>query len=77
MRAAQGGQRQPVGIPRLSERPASATLGVHSTGMEPPSEMLIRAAQAGWRTSEIPTNYRQRVGESKLSTFADGSGTCT
>jgi hypothetical protein len=40
--------------------------------MELASEMLIRAARAGLRIAEVPTGYRERVGESKLSTFRDG-----
>jgi hypothetical protein len=40
--------------------------------MELASEMLIRAARAGLRISEVQTGYRPRIGESKLDTFADG-----
>jgi glycosyltransferase involved in cell wall biosynthesis len=47
-------------------------LGIRATGMEFASEMLIKATRAGWQISEIPTEYRRRVGESKLSTFRDG-----
>ena len=34
--------------------------------------MLIAAAGAGWRITEIPITYRPRAGESKLRTFRDG-----
>jgi glycosyltransferase involved in cell wall biosynthesis len=47
-------------------------LGLSSTGMELASEMLIKAARAGLEIQEIPTGYRPRIGESKLSTWSDG-----
>jgi hypothetical protein len=40
--------------------------------MEYASEMLIVAGRAGWRIREIPTGYRERVGQSKLDAFRDG-----
>ncbi len=48
------------------------TLGMRTTGMELASEMLIRAQQRGMRIDEIPLGYRDRVGDSKLSTWRDG-----
>lgn len=57
---------------RAFRRDAVTGLRLRSTGMEYASEMLIRAAQAGLTLTEIPTRYRARVGESKLSTFRDG-----
>lgn len=57
---------------RAFRRDRMLELGVRSTGMEFASEMLIRAARASWRIEEVPTGYRARVGESKLSTFSDG-----
>lgn len=47
-------------------------LGLRSTGMEFASEMLVRAAQNGLVTHEVPLGYRDRVGESKLVTWRDG-----
>jgi glycosyltransferase involved in cell wall biosynthesis len=47
-------------------------LDLRTTGMELATEMLIRAARAGLRITEISTGYRPRIGDSKLSTFADG-----
>jgi hypothetical protein len=47
-------------------------MGLCSTGMEFASEMLIRAGQYELRVSEIQTGYRERIGESKLSTWSDG-----
>jgi hypothetical protein len=57
---------------RAFRRDAVAALDLQSTGMELATEMLIRAARGGLRIAEIETGYGPRVGESKLSTFADG-----
>ena len=57
---------------RAFRKDAADELGLRSTGMEFASEMLIKAARVGWRIDEVPTEYRERVGESKLNTFADG-----
>jgi hypothetical protein len=40
--------------------------------MEYASEMLLRAGRHGLSVTEVPTEYRPRVGESKLNTFGDG-----
>jgi Glycosyl transferase family 2 len=57
---------------RAFGREAIGGLALRSTGMEFASEMLLRASQAGWSVREIPLGYRERVGESKLSTWRDG-----
>lgn len=57
---------------RAFGRAAVAGLGLRCTGMEFASEMLLRASQAGWAVREVPLGYRERVGESKLSTWRDG-----
>jgi hypothetical protein len=57
---------------RAFDREAILRLGLRSTGMEFASEMLLRASQAGWSVREIPMGYRERIGESKLSTWRDG-----
>jgi len=57
---------------RAFRRADVAKLGLRSTGMELASEMLIRAARGGFRITEVPTGYRARVGDSKLSTLSDG-----
>jgi hypothetical protein len=58
---------------RAFGRDAVNRLGLRSTGMEFASEMLLRASQAGWAVREIPMSYRERIGESKLSTWRDGT----
>lgn len=57
---------------RAFRRDILPVLGMRSTGMELASEMLIRAQQRGLRVAEVPLGYRDRVGESKLSTWRDG-----
>lgn len=57
---------------RAFRRTSIWRLGLQSTGMEFASEMLIRAAHADLRVREVPTGYRQRIGESKLNTLSDG-----
>lgn len=57
---------------RAFRREDMARLGLRCSGMELASEMLLRASQSGWSVQEIPMGYRERVGESKLSTWSDG-----
>ncbi|MGH9031300.1 MAG: glycosyltransferase family 2 protein [Acidimicrobiia bacterium] len=57
---------------RAFRRDRLGLLDLRSTGMELASEMLIRAARGGLRVTEIPAGYRERIGESKLSTVSDG-----
>jgi hypothetical protein len=57
---------------RAIRRTAFESLDLRSTGMEFASEMLIRGARAGLRIGEVELGYRERIGESKLSTLADG-----
>ena len=57
---------------RAFHRETMNSVGLKSTGMEFASEMLIRATQYDLRVREIPFGYRERIGESKLSTWSDG-----
>ncbi len=47
-------------------------LGLRAPGMEYASEMLLRAVRTGLDVREVPSDYRARVGESKLNTISDG-----
>ena len=47
-------------------------LRLRSGGMEFASEMIVRAARAGLKITEVPASYGTRHGESKLSTVRDG-----
>lgn len=57
---------------RAFRRDQFLALGMRSTGMEFASEMLIRSARSGLRVEEVPLGYRDRIGQSKLRTLADG-----
>ena len=57
---------------RAFRRDALPTMSLTSTGMELASEMLIRSARAGLRIEELQSDYRPRIGESKLETWSDG-----
>jgi glycosyltransferase involved in cell wall biosynthesis len=57
---------------RAFRRADLVKINANSQGMELATEMLIRAARADLRITEIETAYRPRVGESKLSTWTDG-----
>ena len=57
---------------RAFTREAYQRLGLHSTGMEFASEMILKAMRRGLRVAEVPIPYFPRVGEAKLNTFRDG-----
>jgi hypothetical protein len=47
-------------------------MDLQSTGMELASEIVINAAKAGLRGTEVPITYHPREGESKLHSMRDG-----
>jgi glycosyltransferase involved in cell wall biosynthesis len=57
---------------RAIRRSAIPKLDLHSTGMEFASEMILKASKRRLRVGEIPIEYQQRIGESKLNTWRDG-----
>ena len=57
---------------RAFTREAYDRLGLATEGMEFASEIVINAAHAGLRVSEVPITYHPRTGESKLHSFRDG-----
>lgn len=57
---------------RAIDRELLGRLGLETTGMEFASEMVIKAVEHDARIKEIPVNYHERVGESKLRTVRDG-----
>jgi hypothetical protein len=57
---------------RAFRRQTMLDLGLRARGMEFASEMLFRAGRADLRVTEVPTGYRARLGESKLSPLGDG-----
>lgn len=57
---------------RAFRRDAAERMGLRSSGMELASEMIVRAAHAGLKITEVPAPYALRRGESKLNTVRDG-----
>jgi len=57
---------------RAFTRDAYDRMQVQSTGMEFASELIINAARADLRVTEVPITYYPRGGESKLRSFRDG-----
>ena len=57
---------------RAFRRQAVEPLGLRSRGMEYASEMLLKAGRAGLVVEEVPTDYRTRLGVSKLRPVGDG-----
>lgn len=54
-------------------RVAAATgLSLESRHFEVEAELFVKAARGGLTVSQIPIQYRQRVGEAKLRAFRDG-----
>jgi len=47
-------------------------MNLKTTGMEFASEIVIKAAKAGLKITEVPITYYPRKGESKLNSFRDG-----
>src|SRR5207248_3189033 len=57
---------------RALRRDLLPRLGLHSSGMEFASEMVIRASQERAEVRELPIALHPRAGTSKLSPFRDG-----
>lgn len=57
---------------RAFTKEAYEKMGLQTTGMEFASEMVIKAAKAGLKITEVPITYYPRKGESKLNSFRDG-----
>lgn len=57
---------------RAFTREALQRMALRCEGMEFASEIVIKAARARLRVTEVPINYHPRVGESKLHWLRDG-----
>jgi hypothetical protein len=57
---------------RAFTREAYEILAPRATGMEFASEMVARAGRAGVHIAEVPVDYRNRLGRSKLRRYRDG-----
>jgi glycosyltransferase involved in cell wall biosynthesis len=56
-----------LGPMRAAGREALLALGLVDRRFGWPLEMVLRAAQAGWRIAEVPVAYRARSGRSKVT----------
>jgi glycosyltransferase involved in cell wall biosynthesis len=57
---------------RAISREALGKLNLRTTGMEFASEMIIKALKAKLKIKEVPIDYHERKGSSKLKSFRDG-----
>lgn len=57
---------------RAFTRESYRRMNLRCEGMEFASEIVINAARAGLRVTEVPITYHPRTGESKLHSFRDG-----
>jgi glycosyltransferase involved in cell wall biosynthesis len=63
-----------IGPMRAAHREALLALGLHDRGFGWPLEMVLRAAAADWRVTEVPVSYGPRTGgKSKVSGSARGT----
>jgi len=68
------GQRlHDVGPMRAVQRDRLMTLGVRDRRFGWPLEMVLLAAQAGWRLTEVPVRYHPRIGRSKVTGTVRGT----
>ncbi len=58
---------------RAFTRSAYERMGLRCEGMEFASEIVIAAARAGLRVTEVPITYHPRLGDSKLRRWRDGA----
>jgi glycosyltransferase involved in cell wall biosynthesis len=56
-----------LGPMRAARREALLALGLRDRGFGWPLEMVLRAADAGWRIDEVVVDYRPRAGRSKVT----------
>ena len=61
-----------LGPVRPARRRALLELGIEDRRSGWPLEMVLRAAQAGWRIAEAPVPYCTRTGRSKVTGTARG-----
>jgi glycosyltransferase involved in cell wall biosynthesis len=62
-----------LGPMRAAPRAALLDLGVRDRRFGWPLEMVLRAADAGWRIAEVPVSYRARSGRSKVTGTVKGT----
>ncbi len=62
-----------LGPMRVARRSALLDLDLHDRRFGWPLEMVLRAAEAGWRIGEIPVGYAPRIGRSKVTGTVRGT----
>jgi glycosyltransferase involved in cell wall biosynthesis len=62
-----------LGPMRAARRDALRSLGIGDRRFGWPLEMVVRAAEAGWRIREVPVPYRVRAGRSKVTGTVRGT----
>ncbi len=62
-----------LGPMRAARREALLALGIRDRRFGWPLEMVLRAAQAGWRIEETPITYHPRAGRSKVTGTVRGT----
>jgi glycosyltransferase involved in cell wall biosynthesis len=61
-----------LGPIRAARREPLLALGLRDRRFGWPLEMVLRAADAGWRVGEVPVDYHARVGRSKVTGTVGG-----
>jgi glycosyltransferase involved in cell wall biosynthesis len=67
------GKLTDIGPMRAARREGLLGLGLRDRRFGWPLEMVLRAADAGWRITETPVSYRGREGRSKVTGTARGT----
>jgi glycosyltransferase involved in cell wall biosynthesis len=62
-----------IGPMRAARREPLLALGLRDRRFGWPLEMVLRAADAGWRIEEVPVSYRRRSGRSKVTGTVRGT----
>jgi len=68
-----GVQVRELGPMRAARREPLLALGLRDRRFGWPLEMVLRAAEAGWRIAEVPVEYRARSGRSKVTGTVGGT----
>jgi glycosyltransferase involved in cell wall biosynthesis len=67
LRRRTGARLTDIGPMRAASRIGLLSLGIEDRRFGWPLEMVLRAANAGWRLGEVPVSYRPREGRSKVT----------
>jgi glycosyltransferase involved in cell wall biosynthesis len=73
LRRRHGLRLRDLGPMRAARREALAGLGLRDRRFGWPLEMVVRAAEDGWRIGEVPVGYTPRIGRSKVTGTVRGT----